>query len=342
MISSITNIQTYVIGYTSQQVELEMDITTNRYFLSKILGNNLYLNDFDKFIYIVSASTYYLNSNVGFYQNNEIFVIDNQVEYNDYIFKNDKLIYIFKDIKNYVTLSEFNSTSYTIQTNDDLSDVDIEVLEVKFNGKPIKNYNLNKTTKSLTINDTIYYNYVNEIVVTVGNRNIDSSKIRIYADYLHHTKIRDGYDYIKENYLELTESIQDISINRGLFDSFKRYRRLDDIAIHNEPKSIRNELSIKFKKDLMKTPNGYDEGLYDEGTYGATLNSVESLVTYRRFRIILYDNIIQDILVFNNCKTREDFNYELSTINTLNMVIDTNKEIRVPYLFEKEDESGCN
>ena len=50
MISSITNIQTYVIGYTSQQVELEMDITTNRYFLSKILGNNLYLNDFDKFI----------------------------------------------------------------------------------------------------------------------------------------------------------------------------------------------------------------------------------------------------------------------------------------------------
>ena len=92
----------------------------------------------------------------------------------------------------------------------------------------------------------------------------------------------------------------------------------------------------------MKTPNGYDEGLYDEGTYGATLNSVESLVTYRRFRIILYDNIIQDILVFNNCKTREDFNYELSTINTLNMVIDTNKEIRVPYLFEKEDESGCN
>ena len=51
MISSITNIQTYVIGYTSQQVELEMDITTNRYFLSKILGNNLYLNDFDKFIY---------------------------------------------------------------------------------------------------------------------------------------------------------------------------------------------------------------------------------------------------------------------------------------------------
>ena len=29
MISSITNIQTYVIGYTSQQVELEMDITTN-------------------------------------------------------------------------------------------------------------------------------------------------------------------------------------------------------------------------------------------------------------------------------------------------------------------------
>ena len=38
MISSITNIQTYVIGYTSQQVELEMDITTNRYFLSKILG----------------------------------------------------------------------------------------------------------------------------------------------------------------------------------------------------------------------------------------------------------------------------------------------------------------
>ena len=48
MISSITNIQTYVIGYTSQQVELEMDITTNRYFLSKILGNNLYLNDFDK------------------------------------------------------------------------------------------------------------------------------------------------------------------------------------------------------------------------------------------------------------------------------------------------------
>ena len=193
MISSITNIQTYVIGYTSQQVELEMDITTNRYFLSKILGNNLYLNDFDKFIYIVSASTYYLNSNVGFYQNNEIFVIDNQVEYNDYIFKNDKLIYIFKDIKNYVTLSEFNSTSYTIQTNDDLSDVDIEVLEVKFNGKPIKNYNLNKTTKSLTINDTIYYNYVNEIVVTVGNRNIDSSKIRIYANYLHHTKIRDGF-----------------------------------------------------------------------------------------------------------------------------------------------------
>ena len=53
MISSITNIQTYVIGYTSQQVELEMDITTNRYFLSKILGNNLYLNDFDKFIYII-------------------------------------------------------------------------------------------------------------------------------------------------------------------------------------------------------------------------------------------------------------------------------------------------
>ena len=90
MISSITNIQTYVIGYTSQQVELEMDITTNRYFLSKILGNNLYLNDFDKFIYIVSASTYYLNSNVGFYQNNEIFVIDNQVEYNDYIFKKHK------------------------------------------------------------------------------------------------------------------------------------------------------------------------------------------------------------------------------------------------------------
>ena len=72
MISSITNIQTYVIGYISQQVELEMDITTNRYFLSKILGNNLYLNDFDKFIYIVSASTYYLNSNVGFYQNNRI------------------------------------------------------------------------------------------------------------------------------------------------------------------------------------------------------------------------------------------------------------------------------
>ena len=55
MISSITNIQTYVIGYTSQQVELEMDITTNRYFLSKILGNNLYLNDFDKFLSLLSA-----------------------------------------------------------------------------------------------------------------------------------------------------------------------------------------------------------------------------------------------------------------------------------------------
>ena len=45
--------------------------------------------------------------------------------------------------------------------------------------------------------------------------------------------------------------------------------------------------------------------------------------------------------MFNNCKTREDFGYELSNINTLNMIIDTNKEIRIPYLFEKEEESEC-
>ena len=50
----------------------------------------------------------------------------------------------------------------------------------------------------------------------------------------------------------------------------------------------------------------------------------------------------EDAIPVNKDGNREDFNYELSTINTLNMVIDTNKEIRVPYLFEKEDESGCN
>ena len=65
MISSITNIQTFVIGYISQQVELEMDLTNNRYFLSKVSGVDIYLNEFDNFIYIVNASTYYLNSNVG-------------------------------------------------------------------------------------------------------------------------------------------------------------------------------------------------------------------------------------------------------------------------------------
>lgn len=341
MISSITNIQTFVTGYTSQQVELELDLMTNRYFLSKVLGVDIYLNEFDKFIYIVNASTYYLNSNIGFYQNGELFIIDNKVEYNDYIFKKDKLIYFFKDIKSYVTLSEFNDTVYTIQTDDNLNDIDIEVLEVKFNGKLIINYNFNKVTKVLTINDTIYYNYINEIILTVGNRNIEPNKVNIYMDYIPHVYIKDGYEYIKDNYLELTKSVQDISINRGLFDSFKRYRRLDNIAIHNEPKSIRNELTIKFSKNIMRTSNGYDENTYDMGTYGTTLNSVESLITYRRFRIILYDNIIQDVLMFNNCKTREDFGYELSNINTLNMIIDTNKEIRIPYLFEKEEESEC-
>ena len=43
MISSITNIQTFVIGYTSQQVELEMDLTNNR--IGRELGELYQDND---------------------------------------------------------------------------------------------------------------------------------------------------------------------------------------------------------------------------------------------------------------------------------------------------------
>ena len=268
-------------------------------------------------------------------QNKKIYVIQDRKEELDLLIPLDKnnKIYVYKDYKVLDMLSQEKDITYIFENSDLLTDY--EVLEVKFNGKILDNFNFDKTLKKLDISANILdYQYLNNIQIFLAKKVKNINDIDFIIEHINHSKFdkKNPMEVVAKVYFDLSYIMSGFDFKRGNYELFEINSVRNNKAIHKKSKNFKTEMVLRMRNLAEEESTGsYGTGLYGAGLYGGGNLTLSGILNKGvRFRFILFDTLNGEIIIINNCKTNDDYSKQYSEdLNVIEYVVNGDKEIQI-------------
>lgn len=329
-ISNINSYNIYSVSYTPVPVTYEQDIA-GQTFISKANGQDIYKDDYDQFLYLSYINISDVGSCYALCQDSSLFLLDGKTGNTDLVLPNSSKIFIYKDIYPISKLSRYKSSSYLISLAG-INLTGLEIIEVRFNHKVVKSYSFNTTTGELDLLNLseIFYDTLNQIDLVFGNKTIDTSKLNIHIDNIPIKKLPFDYDFSDPELVKINKDIQEngLTISRLINQEiYNDNKLLYGITNHESLQSIKVEIEMKTIKRRTPASTKYGQGYYGQGYYGGGSRSLEDFTNGSRFRLLLHNIVMDEVMIFNNCKTKMDYNYNFSDVYGLTLKIEANNEI---------------
>lgn len=327
--SNLADFDIYAINYRLSEVEYDTDSTG--LYISTINGINIYEDAYDTNLYMSyitiadSTNTYALS------QDNQLLFLDNKTGYTDIVLSTNYKIYLYNNIKITSVLSNVKSSYYTVN----ISGLNIGSrvpIEVRFNSLVVKSYDYNPITGTLQFKNPseIHYDYLNQIDMVFGNAVTDTSKINIQLDDISIKTLPKDYSFEDPELILLNKTIQEngVTINRIVnTDTYEDLKIKDGVTSHETLQNLKVEIDIKTIRYRANSSGSYGVGGYGVGLYGGGTRTINEFTQGNRFRLLFHNNITNEVIVYNNCKTKYDYGLEMENIYGLTLKIEANREI---------------
>lgn len=331
IINNISNLYYYISEYTKVKIDLELDTDKNTLRFDRVLNKNIYTNTFEDVIYLSNVQSNVLVNNLALKQEDKIYFIYDTRDDLDILIPTNKKVFIYKDFEILNLLSDVKETVYTFQDSR-LFDT-YTVLEVRFNGKKLNHFSFDGTLKKLNVGGNVLpYQYLNNIQVILAKPITNKNDIEVFVEHIDHTKFDDTKPFkdIEDKYMDISKVVNDFNFRRNLFDTFTYNPIRNDKAYHQVSKNFRTEANLKVYNSGLETLGSlYGSGLYGSGLYGVgkpTLSNI--LQNGKRFRFIFHNDMTGELVMINNCKSRNNFEREINTTNNVfNYTIDGDREL---------------
>lgn len=354
-LSSKSNLKFYVLNYNVFLANLVLDNEKDTLCINTLGTDNfnLYNDDFEDYIYLKQVQLRGGLNSIALKNNKKIYYLHNEDNLDLLIKRTDGKLHIYYDVEYFNILSTKDGYSFHIDTDYDLNEY--EILEVKFNNKEIKKYTLDTTLKTIQILDVTYKNrnYLNNLQIVIGKKYKDVNNISIFFEYsLHNILNKTNFtEDIESKYKNITNIVKEISINKHI-DSINKYEKVKNRALHTKSKYNNTEISIEIYNKFLRyiEDRRYGENKYGDDYYSVDINDiVNTFQKSGRFRFLIYDDLLGDVYIINNCRTREDFNFRFEEINHTLFTVNGDKEKRFRllkdisgYLFYTSCNQGGN
>lgn len=329
-ISNINSYNVYSVAYTPVPVTYDID-SDGKTYISKVSGADIYTDDYDQFLYFSYINIADASSCYAFSQDKSLYLLDNKTGNTDLVLPNTNKIYIYKDIFPISSLSRYKSSSYTINVSG-FNLTGLELIEVRFNHNVVKSYNFNRLTGNLELLNLseIYYDTLNQIDLVYGSKVIDTNLLNIHVDNIPIKKLPIDYDFSDPELVSLNHSIQEngLTVNRIINqDTYTDNKLLYGVTPHDSLQNIKVEIEMKTIKRRVPSTSKYGQGYYGQGYYGGGSRNLEGFTNGSRFRLLMHNIVLNEVIIFNNCKTKMDYNYNFTDVYGLTLKIEANNEI---------------
>ena len=324
-LSTSADLRFYLMDYKDKKVINSLDTIKNTIYLDKLPNNvDLYENNFENVIYLKNININSILNNVVLKQKDKIYVIQDKKNDLDLLIPIDKdnKIYVYKDYKVLDMLSQEKDIEYMFEDTNVYGN-EWEILEVKFNGKKLENYTFNGALKKINIGANILdYQYLNNIQIFMAKRINNVNDVDFIVEHIDHTIFNpnEPMKEVENTYYNFSNIMNSFDYKRGNYDSFEFTEYKNNKATHKRLKNFRSEINIKIRNiGEVESTGNYGSGLYGHGLYGGgNLNLVGILNRQKRFRLVVYDVLNREILIFNNCKANDD--YQKTYTDSLNLI----------------------
>ena len=327
--SNMTDFNVYAINYKLSEVTYDTD--SDGLYISTINGNDIYEDTFDNNIYLSYIAISDSTNTYAICQDKQLMFLDNRTGYTDIVLSNKYKIYLYNNIKITSVLSNFKGTSYTVNISG-LNMGTREPIEVRFNSLVIKSYQYNKITGELILTNPseVHYNYLNQIDMVFGNKVTDTTKLNLQIDDIPIKKLPKDYNFEDPELILLNSTIQNngVTINRIVNkDTYIDEKIKDGVTSHETIQNLKVEIDIKTIRYRANSSGSYGTGGYGSGLYGGGSRSINGFTQGNRFRLLFHNNITNEVIIYNNCRTKYDYGVEMETIYGLTLKIEANREV---------------